>query len=885
MADRFWVGGTATWDGTAGTKWATTSGGGGGAAAPTSADDVYINGASGAVTISLAAGAVCKTLDFTGFTGTFGSTSSGPTVSIFGGLVVVSGFTMRTGHGFIMSATTDNGGSGWPVTTNGVTMCPLTFSGSGGKWTLQDNLTCGAITQSNGTLDTNSKTVTSSGVWTQSGSPTTTMGSSQISATTLTWASTGTFTANTATITLTSTAATVTVASGGRDANGASLVMTLTATSAATFAGGTWANVTRTDVTTGSTAMSGDLTVTNTLTLTGSSASSRHLVQTNVLGTQRTITAATVSLTNVDFMDIAAAGAASPFTGTRLGDCLGNSNITFDTPRTLYAVASGNFSSTAMWSLGSGGTAGEPTPMPQDDVILDGGSAAGTYTNDLLRPCRNLNCTGFTRTLANTSTTISFYGSLTFVSGMTVSLGNPNVYFRGRGSHTLTNGGKSWSFSGGNRDVTFSAPDGSYTLGDAFIASSTVNILFDAGTFNSANYPITARYIGAVNPTAACTLNFGTSTITSITTTAFGFSGSTLTLDADEATFVCDTASLNSRTFTGGGFNYGTITYTVANSTGTLVLTGANTIGTLNVGSGRQVTFPANTITTVGNLNIDGSKRGGFYMPSNSTYASTNAAARIPAGDFTLDVKLAMDTWIGGPDSQHVGVLPAAPNRSWVFTTRGGINARPLLQTTFDGTNMTVFQASANPPVVNQEPLWMRTTFDSDNGAGGRTVRFYTSTDGTTWTQLGTAQTAAGTGAVFNSAAPLIVNITAAASAYYRVRLYNSDLGDASGTAALDIDFDAKFLQNSFVESVSGDAVTFSGPSTVMTGDGRVMLRSATGGQSATLLVSGGVDQHSGVDLQDITFNENDAHLGAQALVGSNVRGNVRSPRYSGMLV
>ena len=31
MADRYWVGGTAAWDGTAGTKWALTSGGAGGA--------------------------------------------------------------------------------------------------------------------------------------------------------------------------------------------------------------------------------------------------------------------------------------------------------------------------------------------------------------------------------------------------------------------------------------------------------------------------------------------------------------------------------------------------------------------------------------------------------------------------------------------------------------------------------------------------------------------------------------------------------------------------------------------------------------------------------------------------------------------------------------
>jgi hypothetical protein len=47
MANRFWVGGTASWDGTAGTKWALTSGGAGGQAVPTSADDVYTSERAG----------------------------------------------------------------------------------------------------------------------------------------------------------------------------------------------------------------------------------------------------------------------------------------------------------------------------------------------------------------------------------------------------------------------------------------------------------------------------------------------------------------------------------------------------------------------------------------------------------------------------------------------------------------------------------------------------------------------------------------------------------------------------------------------------------------------------------------------------------------------
>ena len=46
MASRFWVGGTANWDGTTTTHWASTSGGGGGASVPTSADDVTFDTAS-----------------------------------------------------------------------------------------------------------------------------------------------------------------------------------------------------------------------------------------------------------------------------------------------------------------------------------------------------------------------------------------------------------------------------------------------------------------------------------------------------------------------------------------------------------------------------------------------------------------------------------------------------------------------------------------------------------------------------------------------------------------------------------------------------------------------------------------------------------------------
>lgn len=71
MALRYWVGGTDTWNATAGTKWASTSGGAGGASVPTTADDVFFDSNSGSGVVTLGASSTVRSIDFTGFSGTF----------------------------------------------------------------------------------------------------------------------------------------------------------------------------------------------------------------------------------------------------------------------------------------------------------------------------------------------------------------------------------------------------------------------------------------------------------------------------------------------------------------------------------------------------------------------------------------------------------------------------------------------------------------------------------------------------------------------------------------------------------------------------------------------------------------------------------------------
>jgi hypothetical protein len=155
MADRYWVGGTETWNGTALLKWSTTSGGVGGAAVPTTSDDVYFDAASGAVTVTTGASVSAKNLSFAGFTGTFAGTNG---ITATGSLTLGAAMTRtHSGSYTLNSALTTN-----TITSNGISLASqMEFTG-GGKWTLQDNFSnpTGYTFLTTGTVDLNDKSWT-----------------------------------------------------------------------------------------------------------------------------------------------------------------------------------------------------------------------------------------------------------------------------------------------------------------------------------------------------------------------------------------------------------------------------------------------------------------------------------------------------------------------------------------------------------------------------------------------------------------------------------------------------------------------------------------------------------------------------------------------------
>jgi hypothetical protein len=152
MASRYWVGGTAAWDDTAGTKWALTSGGAGGQGVPTSADSVFFDAASGAVSVTLSgAPKNITSLNCTGFTGTLtGSTvigmQTGATVTFVAGMTLgastwleFNGTGTITFGGKTVGTLVPNGGA--TVQTTDALFCSNLSMASFGQLNLKSGLT------------------------------------------------------------------------------------------------------------------------------------------------------------------------------------------------------------------------------------------------------------------------------------------------------------------------------------------------------------------------------------------------------------------------------------------------------------------------------------------------------------------------------------------------------------------------------------------------------------------------------------------------------------------------------------------------------------------------------------------------------------------------
>lgn len=163
MANRYWVGGTADWDSTAGTKWALTSGGAGGQSVPTSSDDVFFDSASGSVTVTITSDANMRSLDCHGFTGSFVD-NNGSFIRIgdsSGGSCYIPNINFDLTSGGMLFVSTTAGNSITILCTPQMNRAAsyIEFAGSGGVWNLQSDLNIGSLKISTGTFNANGNNI------------------------------------------------------------------------------------------------------------------------------------------------------------------------------------------------------------------------------------------------------------------------------------------------------------------------------------------------------------------------------------------------------------------------------------------------------------------------------------------------------------------------------------------------------------------------------------------------------------------------------------------------------------------------------------------------------------------------------------------------------
>ena len=684
MADRYWILGTGTWSSTNTVNWSATSGGLGGASVPTAADNVFFdvnsNVGTTAFTVTMAdTPRVCNDFLASGLDGTMtlAGTSIGLTVS--GSLTFQATNFTRTYTGTTtFNATT----TGKTVTTNGVAFGGgVNFDGVGGGWTLGSAYSSGffATIIINGTFDTSSvgNYSVTTGEFSASNSnvrtinlnnSTITVQGSNIGFTTTTNL---TFNAGNSQINFTSSATTSQM--GGLTYYNVSY--TQTTPSSHTINGtNTFNNLTfagRTSAGIGTINIGANQTINGTLTISaGTAAAFRAFIRSNTIGTTRTLTCAAVSFTDADFREITIAGAASPASGTRLGDCKGNSGITFDAAKTVFYRQTGSAdwgaTGSGSWSATSGGALDATMfPLAQDTAVFPAATYPASGSTTTINAGYNIGTidmslrTSNTMTLATLTNLPSIYGNWINGTGTTLS-GTGAITFAGRTTQQITSSAKTFT-----QPITINSPSGTVQLQDALTTATGNTTTLTNGTLDLQSYTLSTGLFNSTNSNTR-TIAFGTGNITCTGTGTVWTTATNTGLTVTGAGTISLT-SASPKTFAGGGFSYSSVSLNQG-GLGALTITGSNTFSNItNTVQPASVLFTAGTTNTFTNFNLSGTA-GNLITIGSPTFAShtLSKASGTVSSDF-LSISRSTATggagWYAGANSTDGG-----NNSGWIFT-------------------------------------------------------------------------------------------------------------------------------------------------------------------------------------------------------------------------
>ncbi len=703
MANRFWVGGGGNWDQTTTTNWSTTTGGAGGSAVPTAADDVFFDANSGVGTVTLTVSAPCRSLNSAGASiGTFthnasivltiGDATAGASnvaLDLSGFTTYTLGSTTTSTITFASTSTTQQS-----ITYGGHTVASQTFNGVAGSWQFADAMTVTAgstsnITLTNGSLDTNGQSVTANFAASSSNTKSLTLGAT-------TWTTTNNgggsinWNMNASGTTLSAASSTIVIPNFSTTFAGGGMTygtLNMTGASSNIITGSnTFATLTRTATATKTDTFlftSGTTqTVTGTLTISGNSSVNRVLVSSVTRGSDATLSAATVTVTNADFRDMTGAGAGSwnlsAITGLS-GDCGGNTNITFTSALSNYWIGgTGNWDAVAEWASSSGGASSSGrVPLVQDTAVFDANSfSAGsqTVTQNMSR-IGTVTWSGVTNTPTFTTTTAaSCFGSFTLESGMTFSASSQAYIFEGRSTYSITSAGKTF-----NKAVSFEAPGGTYTLADAFIQTNS-NLTHTYGTLTAVGNVTTNLFSSSNSNTRVINMGSGTwDCFTTTATTAWTCATSTgLTLNADTSTIKFSGSTTNVRTFAGGGQTYYNFLFSNATAAGGVDFSGSNTFNAMSQdqNNAQTIRFTASTTTTLISSTFFSGIASNLITINSTTTTDFNlvkSGGGVVSCDY-LNIQncdaTPASTWYAGANS--VDNQAASGGTGWIFTVPPG---------------------------------------------------------------------------------------------------------------------------------------------------------------------------------------------------------------------
>lgn len=171
-------------------------------------------------------------------------------------------------------------------------------------------------------------------------------------------------------------------------------------------------------------------------------------------------------------------------------------------------------------------------------------------------------------------------------------------------------------------------------------------------------------------------------------------------------------------------------------ATGTVLATGA---GPAQAGAYSRASL---TFTTLAGTQVRlevSNAQGDMYLDAVQLERGASASPyTLPlriTGDLDLRAHVALEDWTRTGTNNEQTVLSAWQLNGWLLQVWN--NGLLHLAVTDSAGVTTGVDSTAAVPATDGAPLHVRATLDVDNGAAGRTTRFYTSSDGVTWTQLG----------------------------------------------------------------------------------------------------------------------------------------------------